>query len=508
MSRDRHLRPGVRWGLVAALLLVAAALRLHGLTRQEVWLDEANTIRIARLGPADMISALAVDTGAPLYYVSLKAGMTLCGDSEVAVRSLSVLFGTLMVPATGLLARRLASERAGWAAALLMASTPIAVQFSQEVRMYTLLPLLAALAMERLLAFLDTGGRRPLAAHAALLLAALYTHNWGLFLFPAAAAAVLVRRRSLWKAWLLAAGTAALLYLPWTPVLAAQMRSGSYAFIRSLAHPPAWQMPLHSLFLFASGVGTGGIETGSLIGPIGGTLAVACWGLLIVSAMVRTERREARIAVGLAATVPMVIAVALGGLGMQVYVIGRYEMLVLPLWLALLAASATVLLPGRLLAGVLAAWVLALGIGSCRFTGEVRRAGYSREMARMLAPRLQPDDRLVFTWLHRAGTEYYLRQAGRNNLCLSFPPDVARHQGWYDDTLYAPGEPALISAARSSCPRPGSRTWVVTATSLATNATLLGQLGACASLSYPFSNADLPLSAVVLASALPAPGGG
>ncbi len=507
--------PTIRWAIATALVVTAIALRLHGLTRHDLWIDEANTVRIARLGPSEMVTALGVDSGAPLYYAVLGVWMRLWGDSETAVRSLSVLFGVLLVLATGRLARRLAGSRAGWGAAWLMATTPMAVQFSQETRMYTLLPLLAALAVESLLVFLETGSRAALAAHAAWLLAALYTHNWGLFMLPAAAAAVAIHPRARSRDWMLAAGAIVLLYLPWVPVLASQMGSGSYKFIRGVTQPPAWQLPVRSLVLFASGVGTGGITPGSLIGARGGALAGAGWGVLIVLSLVRVgwgwsrvdrrpspvDRPRSWVALALTGIVPLLGAALVGVIGPPVYLLGRYEILVLPLWLALVAASASTLLSGRLWFGLLALWTLALAIGSYRFTGSIERFDLTRTMAREVAARLRPGDRVVFTWLYRPGMEYYLRRAGGHHEFASFPPDAARHQGWYDEADYSPDDPALIAAARSFCPKAGSRTWVVTAVDTRTCSRLIRELEGCARLSQPFLDSKPPLVGVVLAEA-------
>jgi hypothetical protein len=494
-------KPAALWALATALIVTAIALRLHGLTRHDLWIDEANTVRIARLGPSEMVTALGVDSGAPLYYAILGIWMRLWGDSETAVRSLSVLFGVLLVPATGLLAHRLAGSRAGWGAAWLMATTPMAVQFSQETRMYTLLPLLAALAVERLLVFLETGSRAALAGHAAWLLAALYTHNWGLFLLPAAAAAVFIHPRALWRDWMLAAGAIVLLYLPWVPVLASQMGSGSYKFIRGVTQPPAWQLPLQSLRLFASGVGTGGVTPGSLLGATGGALAAAGWGILIALSLARVNWRRSQVALALTGIVPVLGAALAGVIGPPIYLLGRYEILVLPLWLALVAASASALLPSRFWIGLLALWTLALAFGSYRFTGNIERFDLTRTMAREVAPRLRPGDRIVFTWLYRPGMEYYLRRAGGHYEFASFPPEAARHQGWYDEADYSPDDPALIAAARSFCPKAGSRTWVVTAVDTRTCSRLISELETCARLSQPFLDSKAPLFGVVLAEA-------
>src|SRR5207245_3044149 len=239
-----------RLGLSAAALL-ALGLSLRGLTRHGLWLDEAYAVAVARQGLGAIAPSLIDESGPPLYYLILHLWIALFGDGIVAVRLLSILFGLLLVPATAILARRLGGERAGLAAAFLAAATPMAVQFSQETRMYTLMPLLAVLAAERLLAYVEEGGRGAALAHALLLAALCYTHNWGVLLLPSAALGAVVAAAPRLEGDLGAAlrpggGTASwgrlqgagaaqvlavILYLPWARVLLSQAAAPSYLFI-------------------------------------------------------------------------------------------------------------------------------------------------------------------------------------------------------------------------------------------------------------------------------------
>ena len=235
--------------------MLATGLRLHGLTRHPFWLDEAYSVTVARQPLWAIAPSLADESGPPLYYLLLHGWIKLLGEGQDAVRLLSVLCGVLLVPATARLARRVAGERGGLAAAFLMAATPMAVQFSQEARMYTLLPLLTVLAGERLLVWLQDGMRGALLAHALLLAAIFYTHNWGLLVLPAAGAVALLYPGERIRGWLIAASLALLLYAPWVPVLLAQVRDPSYQFIRMIQTIPWWQLPFRSLLIFAVGVG-------------------------------------------------------------------------------------------------------------------------------------------------------------------------------------------------------------------------------------------------------------
>jgi len=502
---------------VAAIAGIAVALRLHGLTRHGLWLDEANGLRIARLGLAEIPGALALDAGAPLYSVLLHLWVALAGDGERGLRLFSVGLGLLLIPATAMLARRVGGGRAAWIAAALVAVTPIAVQFSQELRMYMLLPCLAAVAGERLLAFLESGSRAALVGHAAALAAACYTHNWGLLLVPASGVAVFVARRERLARWCAAAAGVAVVYLPWSFVLWRQIGSGSHAFIAALAQPPGWSLPYWSVVLFASGVGTGGVGVGSLLPPAGAVAAAVAYLLLIAAALAprgtggspaSAGSRAARWAVVVLALGPLAGALFLGATGLPVYVLGRYELMVLPFFMALAATGAATLCAGRWAMparAIVLPGLALLAFGSWRFTGAVERRTRENEITTALAPRLLPGDRIVVSGLYRAGLEYYLRHAGATAAIDSFPRASAAHQGWYDESGANPDDPALLAEAQAACPAPGRRTWVVTTLETPLAARLVSVLARCADVERPFAGERPPLRDLVLAVPL-APG--
>jgi 4-amino-4-deoxy-L-arabinose transferase-like glycosyltransferase len=453
---------------------------------------------VARQPLRDIAPSLADESGPPLYYLLLHGWIELFGEGQTAVRLLSLLCGVLLVPATAQLARRLMGPGGGLVAAFLVSATPMAVQFSQEARMYTLLPLLTVLAAERLLAWLEDGSRRALLTHALLLAAIFYTHNWGLLVLPAAGAAALLYRGERLRGWVGAALVSLVLYAPWVPILRAQVRDPSYQFIAMVQTIPWWQLPFRSLLLFAIGVGDIGGTARTLL-PAPGSILFAAWFLWLLAAPVmKRERRRESLALLLYAAVPLVCAALYSALARPIYLLGRYEILVLPVLIALAGGATAGMFRGRRLAILVAVWVVALTGLSLRYTTGVQRRFPEPLMAGTLAPHLLPGDRIVFCGLYRAAMEYHLRQAGGPFVPASFPPDAASHLGWYYESLYRPDAPALAGAARDQCPGRGTRTWVV-ATGGATCRVLIGVLDACARLSSPFLDLGVPANQVLLA---------
>ena len=139
------------WALVV-LIALAFALRVHDLGGREFWFDEALTANISGLGWEGAVTHLRSEPfeHPPLYFLSLYPWQQLAGTSEFAFRFYSVFWGVLFVPLLYILVKRLAAlhrERLGRLAALLATFSPFMVAYSQEARMYTLLPCLALLAL-------------------------------------------------------------------------------------------------------------------------------------------------------------------------------------------------------------------------------------------------------------------------------------------------------------------------------------------------------------------------
>lgn len=183
-SADRVRRVAARsrtllWGIV----LVALALRLPTLDLQSFWADEAATVDVVRHDLADLYGAVRdQESTPPLYYLLAWIWAQLLGDAEVGLRSLSALFGVLTVPVAGAVGMRAGGARAGLFAALLVATSPLLVWFSQEARAYALLVLLATLSLLALLRAAEDPTRGRLLAWGVTAGLLFATHYFALFL--------------------------------------------------------------------------------------------------------------------------------------------------------------------------------------------------------------------------------------------------------------------------------------------------------------------------------------
>lgn len=118
-------------------------LRIFLLTNQSLWGDELHSIARAQAPLYQIAANLRGEFHLPLYFYSLHFWILLAGLGEFSVRYLSVFFGVLQIPLIYRLGSSLFDKRIGLGAAALATFSPTLIYYSQEVRMYSLLPTLA-----------------------------------------------------------------------------------------------------------------------------------------------------------------------------------------------------------------------------------------------------------------------------------------------------------------------------------------------------------------------------
>ncbi|MEY2459859.1 MAG: mannosyltransferase, partial [Acidimicrobiaceae bacterium] len=138
-TRDPSLGP-IEFAVVAVAVAVGVVLRFW--TRSHLWLDEALSVDIARLPVGDIASALRHDGHPPLYYFLLHGWMSVFGEGDTAVRSMSGVFAVAALPVAWMAGRRVGGRVTAWAFVALLSLSPFAIRYGTETRMYSLVMLL------------------------------------------------------------------------------------------------------------------------------------------------------------------------------------------------------------------------------------------------------------------------------------------------------------------------------------------------------------------------------
>ena len=314
-----------RWPVVVAGVLLAAGLglRVVGALRPGLWADEIFSLAMATghslehpaaaadsavgdfvqpanpqpasalqrythhdrppAGAAGVIRAVRLsDTSPPLYYVVLNWWTRAFGTSDAALRLFSLWWAMLSVPLLWRLSRAVGRAGTGWTAGVLFSLSPVALYYSTEGRMYSLLWCLAAgfagLTLE--LPRRRTPAWMP-AVWTIVGIAGLLTHYFFLFVWLACVGWLLRRsfRRGGWT-WMPWAAATVLAVLPWysqVPASLRQWRVSAGWLDGELRWPGAATRPLALAAYLVSGRTPFGWGRGAGWLPAAVVLATAIW---------------------------------------------------------------------------------------------------------------------------------------------------------------------------------------------------------------------------------------
>jgi 4-amino-4-deoxy-L-arabinose transferase-like glycosyltransferase len=288
------------------ILLLGFGLRLGRLGDQNIWWDEGHAIWAARQSLARVTEITAHDVHPPLYLWMLHGWLRVAGESEFAVRYLSLIGGMLTVALTSVVARRLVSRRAALLATLLLAMARFHIWWSQETRMYVWATFFALLSVYYMIR-LRHGGAVDWWWYMLSSAAALYTLYLGVLVLLVENAFIALtvgrkprRRRSILR-WALAQLGILILYLPWLHIALTRTRTDTAKTSFSFAR--VWQ--LYGTVL-ATGISTD-LDRYTWLVVLVGLLAAAAIALLFLDRRQPQRHGFAGWEIGLLLALPLVV---------------------------------------------------------------------------------------------------------------------------------------------------------------------------------------------------------
>jgi 4-amino-4-deoxy-L-arabinose transferase-like glycosyltransferase len=383
-----HVAPLRRAHLAVILggLVLVAAVVLHFVATGPLWLDESLSVEIARRPLSGMFTALRHDGSPPLYYLLLHGWIALFGDSTVAVRTLSSVLSLFALPLAWVVGKEVGGRRLAGPMLLVTATTPWALRYATETRMYSLV-LVEVLAGIVLLLRARRDPSWPRLLGVTVITAALaYTHYWTFYLLLPVAGWLLWRRQ--WR--LIGAMAAAIVpFAPWLPSFVYQMRyTGT-----------PWAAPADFGIFRTTLMQWGGPgQIGSLLALLMIPLALlGCCALRRPAAGESLGLRPLGVpgvrALAAFAVAPLLVDVVLGSVLHSGYAL-RYTAVCLPFYLLLLARGLSVLPGDRLRNGTLGV-VLVAGLLGGLDTATTSRT-QAGEIASALAAAARPGDVVAY----------------------------------------------------------------------------------------------------------------
>jgi mannosyltransferase len=225
--------------IIITVLGLFAAVSLATINKFSLWHDESFTHLLVSDSFGEMIRRTSYDVHPPLYYVLLKAWAGLFGYSALALRSFSLVTMLSAMVMLIVYAWRKHGRAVATVSAVLLAVNPALLRYSQEMRMYGLVLLLAVASTWAFTGLLNKPNWFRKAVYGLLVAGLLYTQYFAVLIVFGHAAywlstksvlkhlkntgikktfLYLFKDKSVWTAFVLT-GVA---FLPWLPTLASQ----------------------------------------------------------------------------------------------------------------------------------------------------------------------------------------------------------------------------------------------------------------------------------------------
>jgi uncharacterized membrane protein len=234
---------------LAALIAVHFFLLTYKLDLYSFYVDEAGYWRKVSKSVGGMLAALAQDNIPPLYFFLLKGWYQVFGKSEVALRSLSVLFGLANIAVLFIFIRAFWTRGLAFLVTVLFAVSPLNVFCARLVKYFSFFTFLALLVHYFFFRLLENGKQKSYAiGYSVAAICLIYAHYFGFVVLVVLGFVRFVSKRRTKvsaKRWLLMHAIIVLAYVPWlVPFIGRLGETGSVSagalpsagsFLRALA---------------------------------------------------------------------------------------------------------------------------------------------------------------------------------------------------------------------------------------------------------------------------------
>lgn len=274
-ATDRRNR-FVYLAVLAAIVVAGFALRTYRLGDECIWLDEGVSyphLHLPTLG-AYLDEVRAYDPPmSPLYFAMQYYWSRIAGDSVVAVRWLSIILGLASIAMIYALGALLYNRGAGLIAALCTALSIPHVYYSQEIRMYALVLLLALVSMYTFVRALREEQRLWWILHLICNALILSTHLFGVLLIVTQGCYLLVIHARRWRLWTAWGAAHAVLFIPFV-IRVIYLRGAALDHAISFIPAPSFRWLLNTYAIYYAGVEPWGGRLPGVYWPVAAVLAL------------------------------------------------------------------------------------------------------------------------------------------------------------------------------------------------------------------------------------------
>lgn len=216
--------PNKRQALIecTTLLVIAAVLRVWFVGKTDLGYDESFSLHMSLQSLPDIVRMMCQGDNPPLWELLLHFWISIFGISEVAIRSLSLIFSTLTIIPIYLLGERHIQRFAGIAAALFYCFSTFSIYMAHECRVYSLIGFCTASSALLFISIVKTPKTSKFVLLTFVNLMLMYGHYlsvWIIVMEFLIALGINPIRKKIWKPYLIHATALLILFAPMFPVL-------------------------------------------------------------------------------------------------------------------------------------------------------------------------------------------------------------------------------------------------------------------------------------------------
>lgn len=216
-------------------LAIFTTITIINAPRAAIWFDEAFSAYLVQFSFWDIARYTASDVHPPFYYWLLKIWSSLFGTTELAYRSLSIVFGAATATVAFFLSRKLFGRKIAWLSLLFLVLSPMLIRYSDEARMYTLAALIVMVATYVLVKAQEANQRKYWIWYGVLVSLGMWTHYFTALAWLAHLAWHVTqvwhqgikpkefRKKLFAKQWVTTYIIAVGLFIPWLPFMVYQL---------------------------------------------------------------------------------------------------------------------------------------------------------------------------------------------------------------------------------------------------------------------------------------------
>ncbi|MFA5926143.1 MAG: glycosyltransferase family 39 protein [Parcubacteria group bacterium] len=231
-SRALEARRNVfKIGVVAVSLLFGFFLRVYLIGARSFWLDESDSANLLKEGYLQLFSKSINTANNPAYVYLLKSWSAIFGNSEIGLRSFSLVCALLSIAAIYFLAKKIFDRKSGLWAAFILSGNFFSVFYSVEARQYSL-AILASICSAYFFSKLVWGRqkKRDYFIYCAFSILGIHLHPWFVLILASQVISTLVFGKK-YRELLLSQAAVAVLSVPWVIILFKIRDSGANEWI-------------------------------------------------------------------------------------------------------------------------------------------------------------------------------------------------------------------------------------------------------------------------------------